>query len=42
MFESLVPSWYNSLGRIKRCGLTGGSVSLGIRPEVSKAHTVSS
>lgn len=28
MFECLVPSWWNCLERIRRCGLIGGAVSL--------------
>lgn len=36
MSESLVPCWWNSLGRIKRCSLRGGSVPLGVGFGVSK------
>jgi hypothetical protein len=36
MFECLVPSWWNCLGRIRRCGLFGGGVSLGVIFEVSR------
>lgn len=35
MFEFLVPSWENCLGRNKRYGFVGGSVSLGASFEVS-------
>lgn len=36
MFEYLVPSWWNHLGRIPRDGLVGGGVSLGVGFAVSK------
>jgi len=29
VFECLVPSWWNCLGRIRRCGLVEEGVSLG-------------
>lgn len=38
MFEYLVSTWWNCLGRIRRCDLVGGSVSLGAHFEVSKDH----
>jgi hypothetical protein len=34
MFEYLVPSWWDCLGRIRRCGLLGGGVLLGVGFEV--------
>jgi hypothetical protein len=34
--EHLVRSWWDCLGRIRRCGLVGGGVSLGTGFEVSK------
>ena len=39
VFECLVPGYYNCLERIKRCGLAGGDVSLGVGLEVLKAYT---
>ena len=36
MFECLVPSWWNCLGRIGRCGLRERGVSLGVGFEDSK------
>lgn len=39
MLESLVPSWWNCLERIKRCGLVG-DVSLGMGFEVSKTQSI--
>jgi hypothetical protein len=41
IFECLVGSW-NCLGRIRRRGLVGGGVSLGMGFEVLKAHAISS
>jgi len=41
VFECFVPSWWNGWGRIKRCGLVGGGVSLGAGFEVSKVLTIS-
>ena len=42
MFECLVLSWWNHLGRIRRCGLAGGKMIVGAGFEVSKAHPVPS
>jgi hypothetical protein len=36
-FESMVPSWW-LLGRIRWCGLPGGSVALGAAFEVSNGY----
>jgi hypothetical protein len=36
MFESLVASWWRSLGRIRSHGPVGGAVSLEVRFEVFK------
>ena len=36
MFGCLVPTWWNCLGRIRRCGFIGGGMLLGIDFEVSK------
>lgn len=38
----LVPTWGNCLGRVRRCGLGGGGVSLDAGFEVSTAHTIPS
>jgi hypothetical protein len=38
--EYFFSSWWNYLGRIRRCVLVGGGVSLGMSFEVSKAHTL--
>lgn len=40
MFEHLVSSWWNCLGKIRRCGLVGIGVGRGC--EVSKAHAIPS
>ena len=40
VFKHVVPSW-NCLGRIKLCGLVGGSVLLGIQCEVLKVFAIS-
>lgn len=37
MFEYVVPSWWKYLGRIRRCGLVGGAISLA---GWAKAHVV--
>lgn len=36
MFENLLPSWWNFLGRRRRCGFVGRGVLLGGRSEISK------
>lgn len=36
--KCLVPNWWNCLGGIRRCGIVGGIVSLGVGVAVSKAH----
>lgn len=36
MFEILVPSWWHRLGKIRRCALVGGGVSMGMGFEVPK------
>jgi hypothetical protein len=38
IFKHLIPSWWNSLGRIGRCSLGGGGVSLGGGFEVSHSQ----
>lgn len=40
IFEYLVPSWWNSLGRARRYGLIGRGMSLGMGFEVSKAQFI--
>jgi hypothetical protein len=42
MSEYSVPNWKNCLGRIRRRGLVGGGVSLGVDFRVSKLHVLSS
>lgn len=37
MFKCLVPSWWNYLGRIERCGFTGGGVLLEVGFKDSKS-----
>jgi hypothetical protein len=36
MFEQLILSWWNVFGRIRRCGLAGEGVSLGVGFKISK------
>ena len=36
MFEILDPSWWHHLGRIRRCALAGGGVSMGVGSELTK------
>lgn len=38
MLECLVPTCWNCLGRIRRDGLVGGGMTLGVSFEVSKDH----
>jgi hypothetical protein len=38
VFECLAPSWWDYLGRIRRCGLVGGGVSLGVGFEGLNNH----
>jgi hypothetical protein len=40
MFEYLISSWWNYLGRIRRCDLAAGGVPLGMGFEISKAHAI--
>jgi hypothetical protein len=35
-------SWWNFLGRVKRCGFVGRGISLGADSEVSKTYTIPS
>lgn len=40
MFKCSVPSWWNNLGTVRRCGLARGGVPLEVDLEVSKAHAI--
>lgn len=37
--EYLISNWWNSSGKIRRCGLVAG-VLLGVGLEISKVHTI--
>jgi hypothetical protein len=40
--EYLIPNWWNCLGRLRRCGLAGGGVSLGVNFEITRPSQLSS
>lgn len=40
MFECVVPSWGNHLGKIKRYGLVEGGVPMEVAFEVTKAYAI--
>lgn len=42
MFKYLVPSWWYSLGRVRRYSFIGGGVSLEVNFEISKDHFIAS
>lgn len=40
MFKHLVPSWWRCLGKFRRCGLAGASISVGAGFEASMPGTI--